>query len=54
MPAYELGLIGIVLSSRPSPICSSFAQRVTLPPEPGFGSSLSKSSFTVTSPAGTG
>ena len=41
-------------SARPSPICLSFAQSVTLPPAPGLFSSASNSILTMTSPVGIG
>jgi hypothetical protein len=53
MPAYEVGSMGIVFSSRPSPICLSAAHSVTFPPEPGLFSSISNSIFTFTWPTGT-
>jgi hypothetical protein len=54
IPAYVVKISEIVCGIVPSPICLSFAQGVTLPLEPGFGSSISNSIFTVTSPVGIG
>lgn len=44
----------VVCSIAPDPILVSPAHRVTFPPDPGLGSSDSKSIFSVVRPVGTG